>query len=137
MCAVVNDSVIDPLHCPVPITAPHRVEKVPVMPTLDEQYDDAIRLKDQGNMEGAAAKLLAIVTEVPTHSLSHSALAVVMQKLGRADEAIAHAKKVVELEPNDPFSYAQLSVICQRCGRIAEAEDALARNQTMSAQRRH
>ena len=107
------------------------------MPTLDEQYDDAIRLKDQGNMEGAAAKLLAIVTEVPTHSLSHSALAVVMQKLGRADEAIAHAKKVVELEPNDPFSYAQLSVICQRCGRIAEAEDALARNQTMSAQRRH
>lgn len=107
------------------------------MPTPDEQYDDAIRLKDKGDLEGAATVLLAIVAEAPNHSLSHSALAVVMQKLGRADEAIAHAKKVVELEPNDPFSYAQLSVICQRCGRIAEAEDALARNQMMSGRHRH
>lgn len=97
------------------------------MPTPDEQYDEAIHLKDQGDFDGAATKLLAIVAEAPTHCLSHSALAVVMQKLGRADEAIAHAKKVVELEPNDPFSYAQLSVICQRCGRIAEAEEALAK----------
>jgi Flp pilus assembly protein TadD len=107
------------------------------MSTHDEQYDEAIRLKDQGKLDDAAAKLLAIVAEAPAHSLSHSALAVVMQKLGRADEAIAHAKKVVELEPNDPFSYAQLSVICQRCGRIAEAEDALAKNQSMSARPRH
>jgi Flp pilus assembly protein TadD len=107
------------------------------MPTHDEQYDEAMLLKGQGKLDEAAATLLAIVAEAPTHSLSHSALAVVMQKLGRADEAIAHAKKVVELEPNDPFSYAQLSVICQRCGRIAEAEDALARNQAMSGQHRH
>ena len=102
------------------------------MPTPDELYDDAIRSKDQGDFEAAATKLLAIIGEAPTHSLSHSALAVVMQKLGKFDEAIAHAKKVVELEPNDPFSYAQLSVICQRCGRIADAEDALARNKMMS-----
>ena len=107
------------------------------MPTPDQQYDAAIKLKDQGKLEEAATTLLAIVAEAPTHSLSHSALAVVMQKLGRADEAIAHAKKVVELEPNDPFSFAQLSVICQRCGRIAEAEDALAKNESMSARRRH
>ena len=102
------------------------------MPTLDEHYDDAIRLKDQGDFDAAAATLLTIVGESPTHSLSHSALAVVMHKLGKFDDAIAHAKRVVELEPNDPFSYAQLSVICQRCGRIAEAEDALARNRMMS-----
>ena len=102
------------------------------MPTPDELYDDANRLKDQGDFVGAAATLLSIVAETPTHSLSHSALAVVMHKLGKFDEAIAHAKKVVELEPNDPFSFAQLSVICQRCGRFAEAEDALARNKMMS-----
>lgn len=107
------------------------------MPTADELYDEAIRLKDKGELDAAATQLFAIVAETPAHSLSHSALAVVLQKLGRADEAIAHAKKVVELEPNDPFSYAQLSVICQRCGRIAEAEDALARNQMMSGRHRH
>jgi len=107
------------------------------MATLDERYDEAIRMKDQGNLDAAASELLAIVGECPTHSLSHSALAVVMQKLGKFDEAIKHAKTVVELEPKDPFSYAQLSVICQRCGRIAEAEDALARNQMMSGGHRH
>ena len=107
------------------------------MATADELYDEAIRLKDQGDLPGAADKLLAILGESPNHTLTHSALAVVMQKLGRADEAIAHANKVVELEPNDPFSFAQLSVICQRCGRIAEAEDALARNQMMSGRHRH
>lgn len=107
------------------------------MLTADQLYDEANALKDQGNLEGAAEKLLAIVAETPTHVLSHSALAVVMQKLGKFDEAIAHAKKVVELEPNDQFSYAQLSVICQRCGRIADAEDALARNRMMSGGQMH
>jgi predicted Zn-dependent protease len=107
------------------------------MPTPDEQYDDAIRLKDEGKFDEAATKLQAILAEVPNHTLTHSALAVVMQKLGRFDEAIAHAKKVVELEPGDPFSFAQLSVICQRCGRIAEAEDALARNDMMRQRHRH
>ena len=62
------------------------------MPTPDELYDDANRLKDQGDFAGAAATLLGIVAETPTHSLSHSALAVVMHKLGKFDEAIAHAK---------------------------------------------
>lgn len=102
------------------------------MTTVHQQYDDAIRLKNAGKLDEAATSLLALVGEAPTHALSHSALAVVFQKLGRFDEAIAHAKKVVELEPNDPFSFTQLSVICQRCGRIAEAEDALARSQMMS-----
>jgi Flp pilus assembly protein TadD len=107
-------------------------QKAPSMPTPDEQYDVAIRLKDEGKLEDSANTLLAIVAEAPNHTLSHSALAVVLQKLGKFDEAIAHAKTVVKLEPNDPFSFAQLSVICQRCGRIADAEDALARNQAMS-----
>lgn len=120
-----------------PIIVDLKIRERIAMPTPDELYDDAIRLKDAGKLEEAASALLAIIADAPTHTLSHSAIAVVAQKLGRFDEAIAHAKKVVELEPNDPFSYAQLSVICQRCGRIAEAEDALARNQAMSARPRH
>ena len=101
------------------------------MTTADKQYDEAIKLKEAGQLEESAAKLAEILAAEPNHVLSHSALAVVLQRLGRLDEAVQHARKVTELEPNDPFSYTQLSVICQRCGRIQEAEDAMARSRML------
>lgn len=107
------------------------------MPTSSQMYDDAIRLRDAGDLEGAAKKLFEIESQDPQHVLTHSALAVILQKLKRFDEAIAHALKVTELEPNDPFSFTQLSVICQRCGKILEAEDAMAKARMMQGGHRH
>jgi Flp pilus assembly protein TadD len=95
------------------------------MPTPNELYDEANALKEQDDLEGAVAKLEEILTIDENHCLSHSALAVYLQKLGQLDKAIEHAVKVTELEPNDAFSYSQLSVIYQRCGRVPEAEDAM------------
>ena len=97
------------------------------MATPDEMYDEANALKDQGDLEGAVAKLEEILQTDPNHVLTHAALGVHLQKLGRIDESIEHAVKVTELEPADSFSFTQLSVIYQRCGRIQEAEDAMAR----------
>ena len=81
------------------------------------------------------AKLREILKIDPNHSLTHSALAVHLQKLGHLDDAIAHATKVTELEPDDHFSFTQLSVICMRCGRIQEAEDAMAKAHEIQARR--
>lgn len=97
------------------------------MASPHEMYDEAVALKDNGDLEGAVAKLREVLEVDPAHTDTHSALAVYLQKLGRFDESIAHAQKVVELLPNDPFSYTQLSVIYMRCGRIPEAEEAKAR----------
>ena len=96
-------------------------------PDVDRMYDEAVALKDEGDIEGAAARLRALLQIEPNHVLSHSALAVYLQKLGEREQAVAHAQRVTELEPNDPFSFTQLSVICQRSGLIPEAEDAMAR----------
>jgi len=97
------------------------------MADVNALYDEAVRLKDAGDLAGAVAKLNECLAIEPNHALSHSALAVYCQRLGRFDDAIRHALKVTELEPSDPFSFTQLSVIYQRCGRIPEAEDAKAR----------
>ena len=105
------------------------------MPTPDEMYDEANKLKNAGDLAGAVTKLEEILKATPGHVLSHSALAVHLQKLGRPDEAVAHAIKVTELEPNDPFSFTQLSVICQRCGRIQQAEDAMAQAHVLQGRR--
>jgi Flp pilus assembly protein TadD len=97
------------------------------MPTPDELYAEASKLKSAGMLPEAVAVLEEILKTAPDHVLAHSALGVLLQKLGRNDEAISHAQRVTELEPNDPFSFTQLSVICQRCGMIQAAEDAMAR----------
>jgi Flp pilus assembly protein TadD len=106
------------------------------MPTPDELYAQASKLKSAGQLEEAVTKMQEILASTPGHILSHSALAVMLQKLGRPDEAVDHARKVTELEPNDPFSFTQLSVICQRCGRIQEAEDAMARSHVLQGRPR-
>jgi predicted Zn-dependent protease len=97
------------------------------MSTPNELYDQAVDLRDQGNKEGAAAKLQEAVTLDPNFAIGHGMLAKIYADLAEADKAIAHAKKVVELEPDDAFSYTALSVIYQRCGKIPEAEEAKAK----------
>lgn len=97
------------------------------MATTHEIYDDAVALKQKGDIAGAIARLREVLELDPAHVESHCALAVYLQKAGEFDAAIQHALKVVELQPNDPFSYTQLSTVCMRCGQIPQAEAALAR----------
>ena len=101
------------------------------MPAVHEIYDAAVRLKDEGNLEGAVAKLHEVLAIESDHTDTHSALAVYNQRLGKFDEAISHARKVAEILPNDAFSFTQLSVIYMRCGKIQEAEDAKAKAHEM------
>lgn len=101
------------------------------MPTSEELYSEADKLKDSGDLEAAAKKLTELLAQDPRFALAHSALAVICGRLRRHDEAIEHALKVCELEPNDTFSFTALSVTFQRAGRIPEAEEAMARARMM------
>ena len=105
------------------------------MATTEQQYDEAIRLKEAGQLDEAAAKLSQLLEQEPGYPLAHSALAVICTRLRRHDEAIAHALKVCQLEPNEPFSYTALSVTYQRAGKIPEAEDAMARAHALQGNR--
>lgn len=101
------------------------------MPTKEELYDEADRLKDAGKLEEAAAKLEELAAQEPGFALAHSALAVIYGRLKRHDDAIRHGLTVCQLEPNDPFSFTAMSVTFQRAGKIPEAEEAMARARMM------
>ena len=108
------------------------------MPDPTRLYDQAIRLKDNGKLDAAVAKLHESLDADPRYALAHAAMSVVLQKQGKHDEAVAHARKVCELEPNDAFSYTAMSVTCQRAyagtgdqGYIQMAEDAMAKSHAL------
>lgn len=94
--------------------------------TPEQMYDAATKIKESGDLNGAAEALLKILEVDNDHLHTNMALGVYMHKMDRLEEAIKYAVRVTEIEPNDPFSFTQLSVIFQRCGRIPEAEDAMA-----------
>jgi Flp pilus assembly protein TadD len=105
-------------------------------------YDEADKLKAEGDLDGAAAKLKEALSKDESYALAHSALAVVLQRLGQHEAAIQHAQRVCELEPTDPFSFTALSVTYQRAfagtnqmGYIRLAEDAMEQSRMLSQRR--
>ena len=105
-------------------------------------YDEADKHKNAGELEQAAAKLEAALQVNENYALAHSALAVVLQKMGKHEEALDHANRVAELEPQDPFSFTALSVTYQRAYAgtgnmeyIRLAEDAMERSRQLSGGR--
>lgn len=108
------------------------------MPTSDELYNSAEKLKDAGKYEEAIAALNTLLGQDPTHALSHLALAVLYGKVGQHDKAVEHGQRACELEPSDAFSYTALSVTYQRAFAgtqnhqfIRLAEDAKAKAQML------
>ena len=101
-------------------------------------YDEADKLKSEGKLDEAVAKLEQAIGLDDSYALAHSALAVVLQRLGKHEDAIKHAVRVTELEPGDPFSFTALSVTYQRAyagtgetGYIRLAEEAMERSRMM------
>jgi len=111
------------------------------MPDRVRLYDEADQLKAEGRLDEAVAKLSEALALDESYALAHSALAVVLQRLGQHEEAIKHAQRVTELEPNDPFSFTALSVTYQRAfagtnemSYIRLAEEAMERSRQLSQQ---
>lgn len=103
-------------------------------------YDQADKLKDEGKLDEAVAKLEEALSADANYALAHSALAVVLQKLGRHEDAIQHARRVCEIEPNDAFSFTALSVTYQRAFAgtnnmpyIRMAEDAMEQSRILQS----
>ena len=104
------------------------------MPTVNEIYNEAEKLKDSGKYPEAIAKLNEALAIDDKHVLSHLALAVVLGKSGLHEEGVKHAERAVQLEPNDTYNYTMLSVIYQRAWAATQdqkyiqlAEEAKAR----------
>jgi tetratricopeptide (TPR) repeat protein len=110
-----------------------------IMSDVVQLYDEADQLKMAGKLDEAVAKLQAALASDENYGLAHSALAVILQRQDKHDEAVKHAQRVCELEPDDPFSFTAMSVTFQRAYAgtnnteyIKLAEDAMERSRQLS-----
>lgn len=84
------------------------------MADLTALYDEADRLKDEGQYEAAIEKLNALLEEDENYVLAHLALAVLLGRMNRPEEAVRHGQKACELEPEDAFNFVAMSVTYQQ-----------------------
>ena len=112
------------------------------MPTVNELYKEHEQLKRDGKLEDAIGKLEELLKQDEKHVLAHLALAVLYNKTGKHELAVAHGEKACELEPQDTFNWIALSSPYQKAFEgtqdrqyIYRAEDAKARSAAMQWQR--
>ena len=111
------------------------------MSDLNTLYSEAEASKDAGKFDESIEKLNSILANDESHVLSHLALAVVLGKVNKHEDAIRHAQRACELEPTEPFNFTALSVTSQRAWQgtqkqdyIQLAEDAMARAHALQGQ---
>jgi tetratricopeptide (TPR) repeat protein len=107
-----------------------------------ELYNQAEQLKDDGKYEQAIEKFEQVLELDDKYVLAHLALAVVLGKVGKHEEAIRHGQMACELDPTDPFNFTAMSVTFQRAFAgtqnrhyIQLAEEAMARAHMLQGHR--
>lgn len=105
------------------------------MSDADQLYREHEQLKTAGDYDGAIGKLFEILRHDDHHVMSHLALAVLLGKQGKHEDAVRHGQRACEIDPHDPFNFTALSVTFQRAfagtqnhAYIQMAEDAMARS---------
>lgn len=93
-----------------------------IMPTPEEQFDDAMFDFSQGDYDSAIAKYRALLTECPSHFDAQLALGMALYRQGKYPEAIAEGHKAERLKPHEQLVHTNLSLFYMKSGDKKTAE---------------
>jgi predicted Zn-dependent protease len=118
--------------------------QTPIMPTAQEQFDDAMFAFSTGDCEGAIAQLRAILTADPGNFEAQLALGGALYAKGDYPAAIAEGHTAEKMRPQDQWVHTNLSRAYMKAGNRGAAEHHAAQariaswrgNMTPPAQRR-
>ena len=92
------------------------------MPTLQEQYDDAMFAFSTGDYDSSIAKLKEILAQEPDHFDAQLALGMAYYRKGDFATAIAEGHKAEKLRPNEQLVHTNLSLFYMKAGDKKTAE---------------
>src|SRR5258705_1533056 len=92
------------------------------MPTLQEQYDDAMFDFSTGDYDSAIAKMSAVLTEDAAHCEAQLALGMAYYRKGEYQTAIAEGHKAEKLRPKEQLVHTNLSLFYMKAGDKKTAE---------------
>ncbi len=92
------------------------------MATKEELFDQAVDLIADGDAEAAVGRYREAIAIDPTFADAWQGLALVLNDLGRHQEAIVAAKRLCELTPDDVLAHTTLSRLYQAANMVPEAE---------------
>lgn len=84
------------------------------MTQIDDLYNEAEKLRDEGKREEAITKLQELLSKEESYTLAHLALAVLLGREDKLDDAINHGRRACELDPDDAFCFTVMSITYQK-----------------------
>ena len=100
------------------------IEEVAVGDVVRLQYDDALRLLEQGMVDEGIAALIAVTEAAPSLALAQIDLGIAYHVAGDLEAAERHLRKAIELNPAHPIAHTELGIVLRKAGRFDEARQS-------------
>lgn len=84
-------------------------------------YDRALDLLEQGELEGGAALLETVAANAPTLSAPWIDLGIAYHRIGDFEAAENNLRQALELNPQHPIALNELGIVYRKTARFAEA----------------
>ena len=94
----------------------------PSQPSKEQIINQAFKFHSQRNIPEAAKYYQDFIDQGFEDHRVFSNYGVILESLGKLEEAEVYTRKAIELTPNDPMTYFNLGNILKRLGKLEEAE---------------
>jgi Tfp pilus assembly protein PilF len=100
------------------------IEEVQVSEQVRANFENAVRLLQQGQYETGIALLVKVTEEAPEVTTAHIDLAIAYSQVADLDRAEASLEKALELNPRHPVAHNELGIVYRKTGRFEEARES-------------
>jgi len=100
------------------------IEEVAVGDAVRLQYDDALRLLEQGMVDEGIAALISVTEAAPSLALAQIDLGIAYHVAGDLEAAERHLRKAIELNNAHPIAHTELGIVLRKAGRFDEARQS-------------